>query len=346
MQKVILFILAISLFIACNNKSDKNTPDVSGVEVNLAVERFDKDFFAIDTNNIVLQLKQLQGKYQDLISIFLQNILGVDSAGMETGVREFIRMSNPIQDTVNDVFKNTNDIEKDFKKAFRFVKYYFPQYNLPKKIITVIGPVDALAESRTGYTPDFLGPDFLGISLQFYLGHSFSVYKHPAFIEQVAPEYRSRRFSKEYIVADGMLLIVDDLFPDKSASRPLIEQMIERGRQWWLLDKFIPDAPDSVKTGYTQQQLDWCNENEGMIWNYILKNEDLQSIRPDVIQTYIGESPFTQGMPQEYSPGNIGQWIGWRIVQKFASNNPDLKPQDVMTVPVKRILEEAKYKPK
>src|SRR4029079_8164994 len=131
-------------------------------------------------------------------------------------------------------------------KAFQFTKYYFPDYKLPK-IITVVGPIDALAQMHNVYTPDFLGPDFLGISLQFYLGKNFSVYNEPFFIENVAPQYRSRRFSKEYIVGDAMTLIVDDLFPDKSSGLPLVEQMIEKGKQWYLLDKFLPTTPDSIK---------------------------------------------------------------------------------------------------
>jgi hypothetical protein len=98
--------------------------------------------------------------------------------------------------------------------------------------------------------------------------------------------------------------------------------MIEKGKQWYLLDKFLPGIPDSIKTGYTQQQLDWCRENEGLIWSYIVKNEDLNSINPAVIQTYIGEGPFTQGFSQEYSPGNIGQWIGWQIVKSLYPKTP------------------------
>jgi hypothetical protein len=143
-----------------------------------------------------------------------------------------------------------------------------------------------------------------------------------------------------------MKAVVEDIFPDQSSSKPLIEQMVEKGKQWWLLDKFLPATPDSIKTGYTQRQLNWCLENEGLIWSYIVKNEDLNSLNPTVIQTYIGEGPFTQGFSQELSPGNIGQWIGWQIMKKFASKNPDMKPEEIMKTDARKILEEVKYKPK
>ena len=186
----------------------------------------------------------------------------------------------------------------------------------------------------------------LGISLQFYLGPQFSIYQDPFFVQNVAPSWRSRRFSREFIIADAMQLVVSDLYPDNSASRPLVEQMVEKGKRWYLLDKLLPDVPDSVKTGYTQKQLDWCHKNEGLIWSYIIQSGDLQSLNPTVIQNYIGEGPFTQGFSQEDSPGNLGQWIGWQIVKKYAGKNTSLTPDAIMKTPAASILEAAKYKPK
>jgi len=165
-------------------------------------------------------------------------------------------------------------------------------------------------------------------------------------VEQLYPTYISRRFETQYIPANCMKVVVGDLFPDKSSTRPLIEQMIEKGKQWYLLDKFLPETPDSIKTGYTQQQLEWCKENEGLIWSYITKNEDLYSVNPATIQTYIGDGPFTQGFSQELSPGNIGQWIGCQIVKKFADKNLGMKPGDIMLTEPKKVLDGTKYKPK
>src|SRR6185436_12109971 len=105
-------------------------------------------------------------------------------------------------------------------KSFQFVRYYFPDYKIPT-IATIAGPVDAMAQSENGPTPNFLRPGILGISLQFYLGKDFSVYQDPFFIDNVAPGYRSRRFSKEYITADAMQLIVNDISPDQSGGKPL-----------------------------------------------------------------------------------------------------------------------------
>ena len=340
------FILWSVLFLAaCNNKS--NIPDVSGVKVNIQVQRFENDFFSIDSNSIPNGLAFLDQKYPGFFPIFLGGVLGLpDSITIrEREVKRFLQMNRSIYDSSQVRHKDFDGVKKEFEKSFRFVKYYFPGYKEPK-IITLIGPIDAMARMQNGdYTTNFLGPDFLGISLQFYLGKNFSIYQTEYFMNNVAPPYLSRRFEKEYIAADAMKLVVDDLFPDKSTGKPLVEQMIEKGKQWWLLDKFMPATPDSLKTGYTQKQSDWCKENEGMIWNYFITSENLEAIEPETIQNYIGESPYTQGMP-EASPGNIGPWVGWQIIKKFVEKNPSLKPAELMKTPPRKILDEAKYKPK
>jgi hypothetical protein len=90
--------------------------------------------------------------------------------------------------------------------------------------------------------------------------------------------------------------------------------------------------------------LAWCKENEGNIWGFISQN-DIYTQDVDIIQNYIGEAPFTQGMP-EVSPGNIGQWIGWQIVKKFASKHPDYPLTKVVSTPARTLFQESGYKPK
>ena len=116
------------------------------------------------------------------------------------------------------------------------------------------------------------------------------------------------------------------------------------------MKKFLPDTPDSLITGYSAQQTAWVNSEEGNIWGYINQNENLFSVEQVTIQTYIGEAPFTQSMPHgnngEGAPGNVGPWIGWRIIEKFEERHPKLSVQQILRTPAKKIFEEAKYKPK
>jgi hypothetical protein len=336
-KTTLLFLLCVALF-ACNNKKD--IPDVSAIKVEVPVERFDQDFFSIDTSNIQAGLQKLQQQHPGFYTDFMEQILGVNAADTSRNTllvtKEFLRGYRPIYDSLQLVFKKTDWLQKELENGFRFVKYYFPKYR-PGKAILFVGPFDApgVASTQSG----------IAIGLQQYAGSNFSVYQSNQG-QELFPLYISRRFAPGYITANCMKAVIEDIFPDQSGGKPLIEQMVEKGKRWYMLDKLLPAAPDSVKTGYTQQQLDWCREYEGKIWSYLVKNEDLQSLTPSVIQNYIGESPFTQGLSQEASPGNIGQWIGWQIVKKFVAKNPELKPEEIMTTDPKKVLDDAKYKPK
>jgi hypothetical protein len=338
MKKLFVALFAVLVFISCKNK--KGIPDVSNIRVDLTVERFDRDFFAMDTINIANSLADLARSHSRFYGDFMQQVLGVsgnpDDSSTISVIRQFIRGYASIADSLERKYADIGWLKKDLEMAFRYVKYYYPAYRATN-VIFFIGPFDAPGVATTN--------EGLAIGLQQYAGKDFSVYQSEQ-AQEIFPLYISRRFSPEYITANCMKAVVNDLFPDKSAGKGLMEQMVEKGKQWWLLEKFLPHSPDSIRTGFTRQQLEWCRVNEGLIWSYIVKNEDLNSINPTVIQTYIGEGPFTQGFSQEDSPGNLGQWIGWQIVKKYAAKHPGIKPDELMNAPSRTIIEEAKYKPK
>jgi hypothetical protein len=177
-----------------------------------------------------------------------------------------------------------------------------------------------------------------------YAGKDFAAY-NTLEAQQVFPQYISRRFEPVFISANCFQNVANDIYPDNSKGRPLLDQMIEKGKQWYLLDKFLPTTADSLKTGYTLAQVNWCKKNEGIIWATISKNTDLYTTDPLTLQNYIGESPKTEGMPDS-SPGNIGQWIGWQIVKTFAEKNSQVKLPQLLATNAQDILQGAKYKPR
>jgi hypothetical protein len=337
MKKLLFPTICVLLIISCNNKP--KGPDVSGIKVDIKLERFEKDFFSIDTNKISDDLTQLLTKYPGFYADFMQEMLGISgdpsNQQEQAKVKEFFAAYKSFNDSLLLKYKSTAGIEKEIKNGLQHVKYYFPDYKIPG-FITFLSTLDGPGVAFTR--------NYIAIGLQQYAGKDFTPYTDEVF-QRLFPRYVSRRFDEEYIAPNCMKAIADELFPDKSMGKPLIEQMIEKGKQWYLVDLFLPDAADSVKTGYTGKQSDWCKKNEGEIWSTIIKNEDLNSVNPTVIQTYIGEGPFTQGFSQENSPGNLGQWFGWQIVKKYAEKNPSLKPEEIMRTNARKILDEAKYKP-
>ncbi len=337
MKRIIAFAFFVCFF-SCKNRKD--IPDVSNIKVNPNVMRFDKDFFLIDTMHPEKSLDQLQAKYPSFLNDFLYNILALppqkDSAIML--MKSFIKDYKPVYDSVQKKFTSAEKIKKDVTQGLRFVKYYFSDYTLPQNITTFVGPLEGYANVLT--------QSGLAVGLQLYLGEAFSVY-HSAYISEVYPEYRRRRFTPDYITVNCMKNLSDDIYPEQNniSGQPLVYQMIEAGKRLHMIDKFLPETADTLKTGYTQKQLDGCYKNEAGIWNYFVQNNLLFITDPIQTRDYMTDAPKTEALGAA-SPGFIGQFVGWQILKKWISLKENATLQQVLQTPAKQIYEEAKYKPR
>jgi hypothetical protein len=342
MYRVSAFFLYILLFLmlSCGHSDDR--PDLSGIVVpDIHIERFDTAFFNIDSNQIEKGLYRLNREYPDFTVDFVSNILGAGPLGDTNrlafeATRQFLVTYLPIRDSLKTKYRRLDWLEKELQLGFRYIKYYFPRYALPKGVVTYIGPLDAAGVAITS--------NDLAIGLQAYAGKNFSFYLTGKG-QDMYPGYVSRRFEPEYISSNCLSWLSEDIFPDSSDGRPLIEEMVIKGRYWWLAGKLQPDVPDSILTGFSQAQLAWCADHEGDIWGYFLKNTDLYTIDPDILKNYIGEGPTTLGMP-DAAPGNIGAWVGLRIVKKYMNSHSSLQPVELMRVSARTIFEESGYKPR
>ncbi|MEO6220941.1 MAG: hypothetical protein ABIO81_10965 [Ginsengibacter sp.] len=344
-------ILPFFIFIMFSCKSNKNIPDVSGVKVNLETLRFEQDFFKMDTTSIAASMQQLLKKYPGFTPDFIENILGLDMDSLliplnaqENAVRLFIKDYMPIKDSADKIFGNFREESDEIKQGLQYVKYYFPDYKLPRSVITFIGPINANFETTFGTQGDILTSKGLGIGLQLHLGKNFSFYKSPEGQEQY-PDYLSNNFDPEHIPVNGMRNIVDDLFPDNSTGKALIEQIVEKGKRLYLVTKFLPYTPEYICVGYTSKQLKDSYTNEAVIWDFFLNNDLLNNTEQNIIKNYIGESPKTQEFGND-SPGNLGSFTGLQIVKKYMEKFPVTKPGELMNIEAREVYSKSKYKPR
>ncbi len=344
----ILFFGALILF-SC--KSNKNIPDVSGIKINLESRRFEQDFFSMDTMNISMSMNQLIKKYPLFTPDFIQNILGLDMDSLlipfntqDSAVRLFIKDYRPIKDSSDKIFRDFDKERDEIKKGLQYVKYYFPEYKVPQSVITFIGPINANFETSFGTQGDILTSEGLGIGLQLHLGKTFSFYQSPEGQEQY-PDYLSNNFDKKHIPVNSMRNIIDDLYPDRSTGKALIEQMVEKGKRLYLLTKFLPYIPEYLCIGYTEKQLKDSYINEPVIWDFFLNNDLLNNAEQNIVKNYIGESPKTQEFGND-SPGNLGSFAGLQIVKKYMVIFPETKLQSLMNTDAREVYSKSKYKPR
>ncbi len=322
----------------CKNRS---LPDVSGVKVNLPLQRFEEDFFAIDTAHVDVALEKLNQKYPGFLQDFIFNILALPAEpdsirAVENGVRSFINSYREIKDTSTVVFHDFGRINQAVEEGLKYVKYHFPKYKLPSKLITFIGPINSYGNIIT--------PDALGVGLQLYLGRNYGLYATEAG-QALYPAYVSRRFEPAYIPVNTLKTVIDDMYPNNSAGRPLVEQMVEAGKRLYVLDQLLPETADTLKTGYTEEQLKGSQENEALIWGLFLQNELLYSSDPAITKDFMNDAPNTPALGPG-SPGFIGQFVGWQIVKKWMDKNEKLSLQQLMETDARKIFEQAKYKPR
>ncbi len=334
----LLFSLMIGIaFVSCGDK--KHTPDVSAVKAELTVLRFDKEFFSMDTNNIISQTDVLIAKYPAFGENYLSTILGIDPKWSPDTtafyLKGFLAYNKDVYDTAQKIFADFSSYQKQLEHALQFVKFYYPNYKTPKKIITYIGPTD-------GYG-DILDDDAFIVGLHAHLGKDFPIYK-TSIVESTYPEYVTANFTPEFIQINCLKNIVNDMYPEKNEDKRLIIQMIEKGKRIYLLSKFLPDVPENKLIGYTTQQMKFAYVNEAQIWNFFIENNYLQLSDNSVTKNYITDGPKTQELGDS-SPGNIGSFSGWQIIKKYMAKNENVLPDSLMKMDAEMIYKKIKYKP-
>ncbi|MFT4203435.1 MAG: hypothetical protein QM610_05925 [Chitinophagaceae bacterium] len=334
MLRYCVLLLAVSLC-ACVKK--RQVPDVSRVNAPLTVIRSEPDFFKMDTTHVEASLDKLQGKYGKFLNDYLYNIIGLPPFpdSVKRALPFFLKNYQPIHDSVEAHFKKLDAYLGPLRLGLQLTKYYFPQYRAPEMLITYVGPLDGYGNVLTS--------SGLAVGLQLYMGKDFVPYQSE-FLQQIYPAYISRRFEPEYIPVDCMKNIIQDMYPDNYRSQPLVQQMVEAGKRMYLLDQLLPYVADTLKIGYTDDQLQGCYKKEEAIWNYFTVNNLLYATDPDEVRDYMNDGPQTATLG-EGSPANIGTFLGWQIVKKWMESHPQTNMVRLMDTPADQIFKEAKYKP-
>ncbi|MFD0749839.1 gliding motility lipoprotein GldB [Mucilaginibacter calamicampi] len=338
-KQIYLFFAIGVLFTSCG---DNKNIDVSGIPVDVKIERFDRDFDQMREKPMQQQAALLQKKYGIFYNDYVGQILeagNVNDTSYFNTLRQ-IFAGNAYRDLKHDVDAVfPGDMEKqnaELTDAFRRIKYYYPQKNLPKVYAYFSG-----FKAQTS-----IGDGYFGVGLDMFLGADSRFY--PA-IRATFPHYVSRRFTPDYIatrVVEGIAR--EDMFPENESDHSLLNKMVYAGKILYFMDQVLPNVADSVKIGYTTQQMKWCTEFEGKIWGYFLEENLLYETDYQRIQTYINEAPFTPGLGEHNdSSPKLGIFTGWQIVRKYMAEHKDVTLQMLMAEPnAQKILNESKYRPK
>ncbi|MBP5582811.1 MAG: hypothetical protein J6X43_02505, partial [Bacteroidales bacterium] len=227
---------------------------------------------------------------------------------------------------------NQKSMDKEMTNALKYFKYYFPEKEIPEFYTFITGVNYSMA----------IDSNIIAIGIDKYLGKDNDFYN-----SMTIESYIKRNMVPEKIPADAMRALAESEFPDGFEEDYLLATMIQCGRYQYFVKCMLPDEPDTLLWGFTQKQLEFCEKSEGEFWKYLISTENMLFSSDYMMQKrFIDDGPFTIVFTKE-SPARVGQWIGFKIVESFMKNNPDVSLSDLFAIrSSKEIMSKAKYNPK
>ena len=304
--------------ISCSKK-DNGKIDVSDIKVETVIKRFDQKFYTTPTEN----LADLKTEFPYLFpesnpdSVWVNKMQNKDEQELFAESQKVYKDFSEETDELNDLFKH--------------IKFYYPKFKEPK-VITLLTNVDYNNKV-------VLADSLLFISLDVFLGKDNEIY-------QEFPNYIKQNYTKEHLIVAVAEQFVDQIVP-ASNDNSFIARIIQEGKKLVLLQNFLPEVELHEIIGYTSDQYEWAVKSESEIWKYFIQKEYLYSTDTELTKRFIDDAPFSKFFLEvdKDSPGRIGAWFGWMIVDSYLDHN-EITIQETILIDNEDIFKQSKYKPR
>ncbi len=330
---IIYFLTSLIVWQGCS--PDQSAPDISDININPNVVRFEKVLFETDTSSMDTEIQKLLDEYPTFGEVFLFQVIGQPRTEEQVVINTKTFVTDTfIQGLYEECSKRFDDFgtyADELTESLRYFKHYFPDKATPD-IYTCI----------TGFEVGCftVGDPILGISLDFFLGPEYTEYPLTLF-----PSYIQESMQPKYLVSKSLSALVANYHGESNGTR-LLDFMIHNGIGLYIKSKLMPHASEAIIHEFSEDQIDWLGANEAQIWAHLLEEDLLYSVDYRSFQKLISPSPNVPGMPPE-APGRVGNWIGFRIVEAYMDRNPDLELRDLLNAPdPQKIMTGSRYKPR
>ena len=332
----VFFIAFFSVLFAfgCNNVN--NDPAAKAPLFQVKVGRFDSAFFSMDTTHTKIEIEKLLKAYPGFGEDFITRILLLKRVNDTHGIKVFYRNYLPIYKEVQKL--NAIKIAKPaIEDAFKRLHFYFPKYALTHNVILFVGPLESYGNIITS--------DAIAIGLQMHMGVQSKWY-YDEHIQTIYPTYLSRRYTPDYIALSTVQNILSDIYSPSIKSQTLITQIIEAGKIQYIMNACFYNTPDSLRLGYTNEHCINIKNQEEKIWTYLLHEKLIYSTQPMDIDNFMQDAPFSN-LFGEALPGNIGKYIGYRIVDAWMQQKAQrgITMEALLNTSSDKIFEKAAYNP-
>jgi len=333
---IFLFLFALC-FASCRKKPYKVS--ISSIKADITIKRLEKDLFTLNPEEITAKLPQLKDKYSTILQLFSFAINTGDVNDPSFG--DFLvrfctdKQNNDVFDLTMKLYPDLTSVERNLEDAFRHYKYYFPDKVVPEVFSCI-----------TGFNASIItmsGESGLGIGLDKYLGADCEYYPGLGIYS-----YMSAKMTPDHIVPDCIYGWGASQWDFESLNYPadnVLTEMIHEGKLKYFVRCMLPETEDEVIFGFTPEQMKFCRNNEGQMWQYMVENDLFFKTDQFTIRKLVGDAPFTSYFTNE-SPGRATVWLGFRIVESYMNRNRGTSLESLMRdINVQDILEKARYNP-
>ena len=334
MKNTVLILIIFSLlYSGC--RRDPLRVDISGIDNEVRIIRFDSLLFSLHPDSISRWLPKLSEDYGAFLERFsyVINIGSPGDPGYEDYLHRFLSdsMIREVYGRTQEVFPGLEWLEAKFSRAFRHYLYYFPGREVPQIYSYISGFNHSL----------IIDEGILGIGLDKYLGKSADYYQMLAL-----PVYMKDKMHPGKIASDCMYYWASTEFPYNDSVDNVLTNMIHEGQLLYFTKAMMPREPDSLIMGYSPGQMKWVQENERAMYDYLVENKLLFDNKRLTISKLVRDAPFTQLFSTD-SPGRTGSWLGWQIVRSFMQNNPEIGLPELMEeTDYRKVFSGSRYRPR
>jgi len=333
LRKIFFLVCLLAMLTGCRKHSRE--ADLSGIDAEVKMERFDRAFFEMEADSIDDAIGIFYSNYGDFFDVFNVHVIQIGQASSRhyaSYLSMFINdpINREVYDYTNKVFNSMEKLDGELTRGFRHYLYHYPD-SVPPRVIAYV--------SRFNQGLFTVG-NFVGVGLDQYLGSDCKYYE-----QMGTPRYLVRNKRAEKIPVDVMYAYATRLYPYNDSLDNVLSRMIHQGQMLYFVDAMLPAYGEELKMGFTSDQMNWCKNNEEQMWTHLVEEKLLFSSDPLNIRKLIEDAPHTSFYTSE-SPGRAAVWQGLQIVKAFADKNRNLSLHQIMSQRnYQEVLRQSQYNP-
>ncbi len=316
-----LIVTAVILLNSCQNSQEI---DVSAIKVDVNIKRFDESIMQLHNKD---EIKKFLQQNVNFVNQFYQTS-PEDTALINR--LDFIcqnKDTKAFYEETKKSFGDLSDLKTALEMAFKHIKYYYPDFKEPQ-IITTFTALDLEL---------MVSENLIVIPLETFLGPKAKY--RPQY-----PIYLLQRFDKPYIVPTILTLLSKKYNRIDLNDHTLMADMVYYGKSYEFTRAMLPHVADSLVIAYSNSEMTKTWNSQDLLWAYFLEKQLLFETSDQIKDKYLGDRPKVVEIGED-CPGRIGQWLGWRIVGRYSTENPSISLVDLMAnANAREIFEKSKYK--